>query len=229
VGEEQDAHGGSERERLARVYETYRRDPRKRRAWSAANAGNVAMREEVLDALCAIVPDVLAGEGTLLDAGCGGGWWLAALARRGVAPARLVGVELRDERVRAARELVPGARVIEGDLRALPLADDRATLVLLFTVLSAMGSREDVRLALAEVRRVLARGGAVAIWEPRVPTANRHTRLIRVDELRRALGGELTVRTITLAPPLARRAGGAYAALARIPPLRTHRLVIARP
>jgi SAM-dependent methyltransferase len=217
-----------EQDRIARVYSSYGEDARKRESWSAHNDGNRAMREEVLRLLLELVPQVRRGEGVLLDGGCGTGWWMARLAAAGVAPERLLGVELLAERVLAARKRVPGARVIEGDLRSLPVADGSCSLVLLCTVLSAMGSRDDVRIALGEARRVLGRGGTIVIWEPRIVTPNRHTRLIRRAELRRALGRDLTVRSVTLAPPLARRVGRAYRVLARMPPLRTHRLVLAQ-
>jgi SAM-dependent methyltransferase len=221
---------GGERERIERVYADYRGNPGKRRAWSAANAGNAAIREEVMRTLLELAPRALEGDGLVLDAGCGTGWWLERLARHGVAPSRLLGVDLLAERVRAARERVPGARVVEGDVRRLPLSAGSCSLVVLFTVLSAMGSREDVRSALGEARRMLAHGGAIAIWEPRVWSPNRHTRLIGMGELRGVLGTRLAVRTVTLAPPLARRArGGLYGPLAQVPFLRTHRLVVARP
>lgn len=218
-----------ERERIERVYEGYGEDRRRRRAWSAGNAGNAAIREEVLRALLELVPRALAGGGLVLDAGCGTGWWLERLVRDGVAANRLAGVDLLAARVRAARARVPGAHVLEGDVRSLPLPGGSCSLVMIFTVLSAMGSPEDARRALGEARRVLAPGGAIAVWEPRVWTSNPHTRLVGLGELRAALGGELTVRTLTLAPPLARRVGPrAYGLLARIAPLRTHRLVVAR-
>jgi SAM-dependent methyltransferase len=221
---------GGERERIERVYAGYRADRRRRRAWSAENPGNAAMREEVLRTLLELAPDVLAGDGLVLDAGCGTGWWLQRIAREGVAEARLVGVDLLAERVRAARGRLPRARVVEGDVRSLPAEPRSCSLVMLFTVLSAMGSPQDVRTALGEARRVLAHGGAIVVWEPRVPTPNSHTRLIGLRELRGALGGNLRVRSVTLAPPLARRArGGLYEALAAIPLLRSHRLVVARP
>jgi SAM-dependent methyltransferase len=220
---------GGERERIERVYAGYREDRRRRRAWSAGNAGNAAIREEVLRTLLELAPDALAGEGAVLDAGCGTGWWLARLAREGVVPSRLVGADLLAERVRAAGAQVPGARVFVGDVRSLPLPAGSCRLVLLFTVLSAMGSREDVRTALGEARRVVARGGAIAVWEPRVWTPNPHTRLVGLGELRAVLGGELRARTLTLLPPLARRVERRlYGPLARIPLLRTHRLVVAR-
>jgi SAM-dependent methyltransferase len=219
---------GGERERIERVYTGYGEDRRRQRAWSAGNAGNAAIREEVLRTLLGLAPAALAGDGLILDAGCGTGWWLGRLAREGVAAGRLVGVDLLAERAAAARARVPDARVLAGDVRQLPLPAGGCSLVILFTVLSAMGSREDVRSALGEARRVLAQGGSIAIWEPRVWTPNPHTRLIGLGELRAALGGELRVRTLTLAPPLARRVGEIlYGPLARIAPLRTHRLVVA--
>ncbi len=175
------------------------------------------------------VKDAAGGGGLLLDAGCGTGWWLERLVAEGVAAERLAGVELLAERATAAAARVPGANIAQADLRELPLADGSCSLVTMFTVLSSMGSAEDARMAMREARRVLAPGGTVAVWEPRWPTTNRHTRLVRLRELRAGLGAPLTARTITLAPPLARRAARLYAPLSAMRPLRSHRLILARP
>jgi SAM-dependent methyltransferase len=217
-----------ERERIEQIYAGYGEDRRRQRAWSAGNAGNAAIREEVLRALLELAPDALAGDGQILDAGCGTGWWVERLAREGVAPSRLLGVDLLAERIRTARERTPGAHIAQGDMRSLPTQAAGCSLVLLFTVLSAMATPKDVRSALGEAQRVLAPGGSIAIWEPRIWTPNPHTRFVGLGELRAALDGKLSVRTLTLAPPLARRVGrGLYGPLARIPLLRTHRLVVA--
>lgn len=234
VGEEQNAHErevnlGGEHDRIARVYAGYRDDLRRRRAWDPRNPGNIAIREELAQAMLELAPGAIGGEGVLLDAGCGTGWWLERLLREGVAAERLAGVELLPERVHAAAARVPGARIEQADARQLPLPDASCSLVSMFTVLSSMGSAADGRAALLEAVRVLRPGGTVAVWEPRSLTLNRHTRLVRMRELRAALGGGLTVRTLTLAPPLARRAGRLYEPLARVGPLRSHRLVLARP
>lgn len=213
---------------MARVYAGYRVDPRKRRAWDARNHGNAAIREELAQAVLALLDDAKGDGGLLLDAGCGTGWWLERLLREGVPGERLVGVEFLEDRARAAAVRAPGARIEHADATRLPLPDGSCSLVTLFTVLSAMDSAADRRAALVEALRVLAPGGAVAVWEPRWPTLNRHTRLVRLAELRAALGTGLTVRTITLAPPLARRAGRLYEPLSRVGPLRSHRLVLAR-
>jgi SAM-dependent methyltransferase len=220
---------GRERARIERVYAGYKEDRRRRRAWSAENPGNAAMREEVMGTLLAHAPEALAGKGLILDAGCGTGWWLERMMRAGVEQNRLVGVDILQERVKAAGERVPGARVLAGDVRRLPMHAGGCSLVMLFTVLSAMGSSADVRTALGEARRVLAPGGAIVIWEPRIWSPNPSTRLVRRGELRAVLGEQMSVYTITLAPPLARRVGSRlYRPLARIAPLRTHRLVLAR-
>jgi SAM-dependent methyltransferase len=233
VGEEQNAHEGevnraAERERIARVYAGYRVDPRRRRAWDARNQGNAAIREELAQAVLALLGDAIGGSGVLLDAGCGTGWWLERLLREGIPGERLVGVEFLADRAQAAAARAPGARIEHADATRLPLPDRSCSLVTLFTVLSSMGSAADRNAALLEALRVLSPGGAVAVWEPRWPTLNRNTRLVRLGELRAALGAGLTVRTITLAPPLARRAGRLYEPLARVGPLRSHRLVLAR-
>ena len=133
----------------------------------------------------------------------------------------------RNGKVAMAR--APGVRVIAGDARRLPLEDGSCSLGTLFTVLSGMASAADVDAALAEARRVVAPDGAVVVWEPRVVTPNPDTRLIRRSDLRRALGPGVRQRSITLAPPLARRVGRAYRMLAALPPLRSHRFVVATP
>jgi SAM-dependent methyltransferase len=217
-----------ERARLGQAFSGYRDDPRRRRAWSADNPGNAAIRDELARATLAVLAERDL-EGLLLDAGCGTGWWLGRLLDEGIPGARLVGVELLPERAEAAAARAPGLDVRCADIRELPLRSASCALVTLFTVLSGMGSAAGVRAALGEARRVLAPGGAIVIWEPRVVTRNPDTRLITVRELRAGLGPELETRSISLAPPIARRAGRAYGVLAAVPPLRSHRLVVARP
>jgi ubiquinone/menaquinone biosynthesis C-methylase UbiE len=198
---------------------------RKRHAWSAANLGNQAIRRELVAAVLALFPSALAPGARLLDAGCGSGWWLRELAERGAA--RLHGVDLSPERVEAAAAAVPVADVRVGDVRALPFGDGSFDGLFLFTVLSSLPS---TATALREALRVLASGGRLVIWEPRLPTANRDTRLVTRAELRAVAGPPAAERSLTLLPPLARRLGRAterlYEPLARLAPLRTHRLTV---
>jgi SAM-dependent methyltransferase len=230
VGQEGDPHAdavsqAAEHARVEDVYAAYASDPRKRRAWSAANAGNQAIRAELVAAVRPLLPD----HGLLLDVGCGGGWWLAALAAQDIAGGRLAAVELQAARAEAARRRVPDADVRVADAAALPFADGSAAMVTLFTVLSSLGSDVLRRQALREAQRVAAPGARIVVWEPRVPTGNRATARVPLRLLRDELGDGVRVRSLTLLPPLARRVPGRwYPRLARIPLLRTHRLVVAR-
>jgi ubiquinone/menaquinone biosynthesis C-methylase UbiE len=195
------------------------------RKWSAANPGNRAIRHELTGAMLALVPGAAAPGARVLDAGCGTGWWLRALADCGAAD--LHGIDVDAGRVAAARAAVPGADVRVGDVRALPYGDGRFDAVFLLTVLSSLPATS---AAMREALRVLAPGGRLVIWEPRVPTPNRATRLVRRRELRAVAGPPSAEVALTLLPPLARRLGRAtdrlYHPLARVPLLRTHRLLV---
>lgn len=218
---------------IRHTYERYARSARKRRAWAAGNRGNLAIRAELLAHVRALAATELAGDGEILDVGCGTGWWLRALASHGVDPHRLHGVELLAERAELARASEPAAQIVQADARRLPYAEDRFALVLCFTILSSLGSRADVAAVLAEARRVVRPGGLVLVYEPRVPNAlNRSTRTPRRRELDSHLGTPAQAITLTVLPPLSRRLGPlaarVYPALGRVKPLRTHRLVAYR-
>jgi SAM-dependent methyltransferase len=220
-----------EQRRMTDTYAGYAESEHKRRSWDAANPGNAAIREELVQAVRSLAGERLRGARAILDVGCGTGWWLERIARQLAPGAELHGVDLLPERVSAARERVPSATVEVADARRLPFDDASFEAVSMFTVLSSLQDRDDVADALAEARRVLAPGGVILIWEPRIPNPlNRNTLLVDRRLLRHALPDlTLEVRSLTLLPPLARRLGpGAYHRLARVPALHTHRLVCAR-
>jgi SAM-dependent methyltransferase len=226
VSEKGDSHRGS----VSRVYSGYRRSRRKRRAWAADNPGNAAIRGEVLDQLLRLAAPELAGDGAILDAGCGNGWWLRALVESGVAPERLFGVDIQPERVAGARGAVPGAEIAVGDARNLRFPDASFAVVLQLTLLSSLGSHRGIRESLVEGMRVLAPGGLLLIYEPRVPNPlNRHTLLVRDSDLDAAGVTPRDELSLTVLPALARRLGtrtqDRYERLARLRPLRTHRLI----
>jgi ubiquinone/menaquinone biosynthesis C-methylase UbiE len=172
-------------------------------------------------------------DGAILDAGCGTGWSLRALAEAGVSPERLHGIDIQAERTTAARRAVPGARIEVGDARRLPFPDGSFTVVLQLTLLSSLGSRRAIREALGDGMRVLAPGGLLLVYEPRVPNPlNRNTLLVRRSDLDAAGTAPREQVSLTLVPALARRLGSRtearYERLARFPFLRTHRLIAYR-
>jgi ubiquinone/menaquinone biosynthesis C-methylase UbiE len=223
----------SDDSRIAALYDSYRASASKQRNWSAENAGNRAIRAELVDAVFALAGPRLVASTNVLDVGCGTGWWLEHLAADQRNTARLHGLELLPDRAMAAQRQVPSAEIRVGDAGALPFGSGTFDVVTLFTVLSSLGSVGDVERALGEARRVLAPGGALLVWEPRLPTPNRNTIRISQRLIRRALGGaEIETITTTVAPPIARRLGSStahlYPRLAEVGVLLTHRLLRAR-
>jgi ubiquinone/menaquinone biosynthesis C-methylase UbiE len=229
VGEERDSHGGS----VNRVYSEYARSGRKQRAWAADNPGNAAIRAELLDHLLRLAGPEIEGTGEILDMGCGRGWWLRSLVEAGVDPGRLNGIDIQPERVAAARETLPGAEIQVGDARNLRVPDETFSVVLQFTLLSSLGSHRAIREGLGEGMRVLAPGGLLLAYEPRLPNPlNRHTLLLRDEDLDAAGVRPREQLSLTVLPALARRLGqrtqSLYPRLARLPFLRTHRLITYR-
>ena len=225
--------GDSHRRSVSRVYSGYGRSRRKRRAWAADNPGNAAIRGEVLAHLLRLAAPEIAEDGDILDAGCGNGWWLRALAESGLKPERLYGIDIQPERVARAREAVPGGTIAVGDTRNMRFPDASFTVVLQLTLLSSLGSLSAIRESLGEGVRVLAPGGLLVIYEPRVPNPlNRHTLLVKDSDLTAAGVTPTEELSLTVVPALARRLGSRtqerYERLSRLPFLRTHRLVAYR-
>jgi SAM-dependent methyltransferase len=96
--------------------------------------------------------------GTILDLGCGRGWWLARMSAQGMAP---VGVEPDPLRAAAAHART-GVAVAVADGRRLPLADGSVSLVWCVHVLHHLA---DPQTALAEARRVLSPTGTLILAE----------------------------------------------------------------
>ncbi len=95
----------------------------------------------------------------MLDAGCGPGHQAATLNRFG---AEAVGLDLSHVMLVEGRRRVPGLRLVQGDLLALPFPTGafhgvwaRASLIHL--------TEDETRRALAEFRRVLRPGGALYV------------------------------------------------------------------
>ncbi len=96
----------------------------------------------------------------VLEVGCGTGVFLAAVAARGARP---VGLDASEELIELARDRVPSAEVVVGDMQFLPFEDDSFDLVAGF---NSFFFADDIVAALREAGRV-ARPGApvvVQVW-----------------------------------------------------------------
>jgi SAM-dependent methyltransferase len=229
-----DRRAGSERsgesERLSGLYGRYEAERHKSRAWSLQNPGNAAIRGALLEkVLAAGVPDLRSGA-EILDLGCGSGWWLEVFKERGVAPGRLHGIDAIEDRIARARQRLPESDLRVGDIRKLPYEDESFGLVLIVSVLSDLPTEEDVDSALGEAVRVLAPGGLLLCYEPRMPNPlNRNVRRIPGKSFDRALGDRWRGTPLTFLPPITYRLGSLaprfYPVLSRVRPLLSHRLV----
>jgi ubiquinone/menaquinone biosynthesis C-methylase UbiE len=171
---------------------------------------------------------------TILDVGCGSGGWLVDFDVWGARQPNLAGVDVDPVRAADARQRLPLADIRAGDGHTLPWPDASFDLVVQATVFTSILD-PGVRRALAgEMARVLAPGGAV-LWYDffRENPSNPDVRAVRADEIRELFPGfDVSLRRITLAPPLsrliARRAWTAATLLEGLRVLNTHYLGLLR-
>jgi SAM-dependent methyltransferase len=95
------------------------------------------------------------------DLGCGYGRHLRALVEQG--HARPLGIDRSALLLAEARAQAPGARLVEADLRALPLHEGELSAAFCFYSSMFLGSHEEALEALRECARVLRRGGALVL------------------------------------------------------------------
>ena len=132
------------------------------------------------------------------------------------------------ERIDAARSAVPDAEFVVGSADAMPFDDRSFDVAVALTLFSSLPSRELEVAAAGEIGRVLRPGGWLGWYDLRYDNPTNRA----VHGVTRARLGDLfrdwpiEVRTISLAPPIARRLGPltpvAYPILQAFPPLRSH-------
>jgi SAM-dependent methyltransferase len=134
------------------------------RLWSARTADWAEFQEPYLEpAFRAGLDAVGVGDGTrLLDVGCGAGLALRLAADRG---ADVRGLDAASGMLEFARRRVPGARLVQGEIQALPFEDETFDAV---TGFNSFQYAADPVAALREAKRVTAPGGRVLalVWSP---------------------------------------------------------------
>jgi SAM-dependent methyltransferase len=166
---------------------------------------------------------------TLLEIGCGSGGNLLQFLRLGYRPETLFGVELLDDRVAAARELLPPAvRVLAGDALSIDLPERTFDIVFQSVVFSSILDA-GFRSALAQRMWRLAKVGGGVLWYDFVydNPANNDVRGMPMREVRRLFPRRnIAMRRLILAPPISRRvtrwSPKLYTLLNSLPFLRTH-------
>lgn len=167
-----------------------------------------------------------------LEVGFGSLGWLGELISWGMPETDLSGIELDSARAKRAQELLPLADLRVGDATVLPWKSETFQMVISSTVFTSILDPDVRRIVAGEISRVLAPGGALLWYDFAVNNPNNPgVRKVDRSELRRLfpeLRGE--IRSITLAPPLARfltpRSWVLATLLEAIPVLRTHLLAV---
>jgi ubiquinone/menaquinone biosynthesis C-methylase UbiE len=172
---------------------------------------------------------------TILEIGCGTGYWLREFINWGARPENVAGIDLLMDRVAQARELCPpGVRVHCGSAAQLPFSAESFDIVLQATVFTSILDRELQQAMAAEMLRVVKPDGIILWYDYHVNNPwNKDVRGVKRREIYRLFANcRIELQRVTLLPPLARwLAPYSYLAcyiLEKIPPLCTHYLAVVR-
>ncbi|MBW3086197.1 Trans-aconitate 2-methyltransferase [Austwickia sp. TVS 96-490-7B] len=141
------------RESYDRVAQSYAQMTRSAPMDNAAMAGDYAMLTELA------ARTISDGVATIVDIGCGPGWWTQFLAARGV---QVMGVDLSPVMIDIARENVPQARFEMGSVLDIPVPSESADGVCCMYVLHHLPDAELGR-AVSELARILTPGGVLLL------------------------------------------------------------------
>jgi SAM-dependent methyltransferase len=169
-----------------------------------------------------------------LEAGCSTGYNLRLFVQWGARPENLAGVDLDPAAVDYCHAHAPESRVHAASASEIPEPEATFDMSIAFTLFSSV-SDEDTSQAIAkEMLRVTKPGGFIAIYDMRRRNpSNRDVHPVSATDIRRWFPRcPMRVKSLTLAPPLARRAGQwapwLYGPFAAVPLLRTHAIYILR-
>jgi len=223
----------SEIARLRDAYRDYSERGLATTKWSLANQGNRQMRQERrrhLDELLCLNGLLPLTSRRILDLGCDTGELLAGFQDWGAGAENLFGVDLLAERIRIAKNQHPMIAFQQANAEDLPFRDRFFDIVCVFTVFSSILDQRMADNISREIERILTSDGAIIWYDFRIRSPqNPHVRGISRGEIQRLFPGfRMSLRTLTLVPPLARNLGATtpwlYPCLASLPFLRTHYL-----
>jgi ubiquinone/menaquinone biosynthesis C-methylase UbiE len=144
---------------------------------------------------------------SILEIGCGTGYWLREFIKWGAKPKNVAGIELLPGRVEEARILSPeGVSIKCGSAAELPFLDQQFDLVLQSTVFSSvLDSSMKCQIA-REMARVVKNTGGILWYDFHVNNPwNPDVRGIKKPEIFRLFPGwRCALQRITLAPPIIR-------------------------
>ncbi len=200
--------------------------------WQPGEMFMIAERERVAALLLKKIGKFPTKGDRCLEVGYGRLGWLGRLISWGMREGDLYGIELDEERASIAQASLPNARLLVGNANRLPWQNHHFDLVVVSTLFSSILD-ENFRLLVArEVDRVLTEGGVVLWYDAAVGNPrNKQIRGIGRSEIVRLFPNyDHQFRSVTLAPPILRRAASLSWVLATLlsslPFLRTHFIAV---
>jgi len=143
-----------EPDRVRHVYQGYAEAGLRESKWSLQNRGNLTIHREIVSVLVGL----LAGAGIrslndrrVLEIGCGMGRVLEQLVFLGANPRLILGIDLLEELIEAARRRLPEADLRVADARSLPYGAESFDVVVAFTVFSSILDLEIARQVAREM------------------------------------------------------------------------------
>jgi ubiquinone/menaquinone biosynthesis C-methylase UbiE len=221
----------------ARIRSAYARRPKDDR-YSWFSPGHLFLMQErerwVLETLRREGFSSLEGK-TILEIGCGTGYWLREFIKWGARPADITGLDLLPDRVTEARTLCPaGVRIECANATEAALPDKTFDLVVQSTVFTSILDPHARRRVASEMLRVVKPDGLILWYDFHVNNPrNPDVRGIAGHELRNLFPEcHVGIQRMTLAPPLLRQVARyswllSYL-LSGIPWLCTHHLAVIR-
>lgn len=165
----------------------------------------------------------------VLEVGAGFGDNLRLLIHWGVDPANVIGNDLLDDRLEHARRTLPAECTLHaGDARDLDITPGSQDIVMASTVFSSILDAQFRRQLASHMWTFVKPGGGVLWYDFTVDNPkNPDVTGIRQSELEVLFpDGEISVKRLTLAPPIARAVSRIhptlYTGLRMVPLLRTH-------
>ena len=143
----------------------------------------------------------------LLEIGCGGGQWLAEFQMFDLQVANLAGIEIDEKRANYAKKRIVGADIQSGNAVKLPWADDSFDIVFQSTVFTSVLDDKIKQQIADEMKRVCKTNGFILWYDFAFDSPNnKNVKGVKKCEIRKLFENwNCEIRTITLAPPIARR------------------------
>tara|TARA_B100002051_G_C16716311_1_gene629676 strand:- start:795 stop:1493 length:699 start_codon:yes stop_codon:yes gene_type:complete len=199
----------SEKDKIKRAYNIYKKDRFHKTKWSPNNLGNLIIKEERLIELRRLFVhnDILLKNKCILDVGCAGGNTISLMIELGASEKNIYGIDIREERLDYAKNKFPLADISLMDAGNIEYQDASFDVINVFTLFTSILDN-DYRLKISEeLYRVLKPEGYIIYYDFRFNNPfNKNVKGIKIHEIERLFPHmDKQISLITLLPPLARK------------------------